>query len=439
MLWSALLWPVKVGVIAAALWYFLRDPLPYPADWITSILAAILLHLAYAACMTGIRRGGDLRLLQRAGEPPADGKRTALVGTVTVTGSPLLAPISGTPCAGYTYEIFHYVRSGRAADNSSTAQRKVTDFSGIALAPCALHTMQGDFPLLSYPFLNGFGERLFSNDAEAARRAGAYVQSTTFERTVPLVGELSALHHAMADTSGSIRKDWRISDASDAGTHLLEQCLPADAKTCAFGIWSDARRTLVADPGHDSRALLLVAGDAAEASARLESGKQSSRSLAIGSFSVAAAVVLFLLFAPWYALRRLPGSFLIVDKQTDRLKDALWADNLPEIARASRYLDPNVPFIEAARTPLMLARSAEAAEILLSRGASVSAHDANGESVLMNAADHGTAGLVRFLTTHGADVNERLQRNAATTALSIARDRDAADIVAALVAAGARQ
>src|SRR5215471_14171335 len=111
MIRSVVLWPIKVGFIALALWYFLRDPLPTPADWIVAIVAAILLHLAYAAIMTHVRRSGDARLLQNAGfgEPPADGKRTALVGTMKVTGPPLHAPFSGTECAGYSYEIYHFV------------------------------------------------------------------------------------------------------------------------------------------------------------------------------------------------------------------------------------------------------------------------------------------------------------------------------------------
>jgi Ankyrin repeats (3 copies) len=436
---SALLWPLKVGVIAAALWYFLRDPLPYPADWIVSIVAAILLHLAYAAFVTGLRRGGDLRLLQKAGEPPADGQRIALVGTVRVTGEPLRAPISGAPCAGYTYEIFHYVRSGQS-DNSTGSQRKATDFSGLALAPCVLHTMQGDFPLLSYPFLSGFAEQSWRDDAGAAQRAGAYIEATAFEKTLPFVGELAALGDAMRDTSGSIRKDWRVSDGNDlAGRHLQEQCIPAGVHACAFGIWSEARRALVADPGHDSRALLLVAGDAGQASQLLSSGQRSSRHLAIGSFAVAAAAVGFILFAPWQAIRATPGGSLVIEKQTSRLKDALSDDNLPEIARAIRYLDPNLAFEEGARTPLMWTRSVEAAEILIAHGASVAAHDAGGYSVLMNAAERGSPELLRYLAQHGGDVNEHLKANAATSVLSLAKENNTPAAVAALIAAGARE
>src|SRR5215831_14424031 len=104
MMRAALLWPVKVAAIAAALWFFLRDPLPRPVDWIVAGLAALLLHLAYAAGTTGVRRCGDVRLLQAAGrgEPLADGTRVAFVGTLR-TAVPLQAPFSGTACAGYSY------------------------------------------------------------------------------------------------------------------------------------------------------------------------------------------------------------------------------------------------------------------------------------------------------------------------------------------------
>jgi hypothetical protein len=61
MVRAFLLWPIKVGVIAAALWYLLRDPLPTSAAWIVAILAAILIHLAYVAVTTGMQRAGDVR------------------------------------------------------------------------------------------------------------------------------------------------------------------------------------------------------------------------------------------------------------------------------------------------------------------------------------------------------------------------------------------
>src|SRR5260221_5313971 len=111
MIRTVLLWPLKVGVIALSLWFFLRDPLPSPANWIAALIGGVLFHLAYAAVMTGIRRSGDARLLVRAGlgEPPADGKRIALVGTIRADGPVLQAPFSGTGCVGYSYEIVHFV------------------------------------------------------------------------------------------------------------------------------------------------------------------------------------------------------------------------------------------------------------------------------------------------------------------------------------------
>jgi ankyrin repeat protein len=87
----------------------------------------------------------------------------------------------------------------------------------------------------------------------------------------------------------------------------------------------------------------------------------------------------------------------------------------------------------------MWATSVEAADLLVRRGASVAAHDAGGYSVLMNAAQRGSPELLRYLVSRGADVNERLKADAATTALSIAKDNNTPAAVAALVAAGARQ
>jgi hypothetical protein len=438
MIRSALLWPIKVGVIAAALWSVLRDPLPSPADWIVAVLAAVLLHLAYAAATTGARRGGEVRLLQKAGsgEPLEDGKRVALAGTLR-TPSPLRAPFSGTDCAGYSYEIFHFVYTPSRRGTTGT-NRKVTDFSGIALAPSAIHTVQGDYPLLSYPFLNGFAEQQF-RDEDHRTRAAEYIRATPFAKVEPFVGDLLALNHAMLETEGSLKKDWRVTGSDDlSGITISEQCIPANANVCAFGIYSAAKKTLVPLSTSDSRSLLLIAGDANQARQRLTSGVNSSRTLAVTSFVPAAALVAFVLFAPWTAIARVPGGSLIVEKQTERLKDALWRDDVREIGAAIRYLDPNLAFEEASRTPLMLAKSVEAADLLVKRGASVAAHDANAYSVLMNAAERGSPELLRFLVAHGADVSERLRTDASITPLSLAKDRNTPAAVDALARAGAR-
>jgi Ankyrin repeat len=439
MIRALLVWPVKVGVIAAALWYVLRDPLPAPADWIVAIVAGVLLHLAYAAVMTDIRRGRDARLLQKAGfgEPPADGQRVALVGTLKPTAAALRAPFSQTDCVGYSYEIFHFVYT--PSRQGTGTNRKVTDFSGLALAPCSIHTMQGDYALLSYPYLSGFSEQQFSDEAHRAR-AAEYIRANTFDKTTPIVGELAALDRAMHVTDAALKRDWRMTGSDDtSGVTMSEQCIPADAKVCAFGIYSEAKRSLVPDTASDSRSLLLIAGDAEQALAQLGSGMQSSRTLASVSFALAASLVGFILFAPWNAIRAVPGGTLIVDKQTERLKDALWKNDVGEVAAASRYLDPNLAFEEASRTPLMLARSPAAAEVLIRRGANVTAHDENGYSVLMNAAERGSPELLTFLVAHGADVNEHLRADAPTSVLSIAKDRNRPAAVEALVNAGARE
>jgi hypothetical protein len=424
-----------VGVIAAALWYFLRDPLPNGAAWAVAIVAGILIHLAYAALTTGRRREGDLRLLRKAGEPPADGKRVALVGTVKATEGTLRAPISGAECVAYSYEIYHFVEVPRR--NRTPDKRRVPDFAGVALAPSVIHTPQGDFRLLAFPFLNGFPRQTHSDSAHL-KRADDYVQRTTFEKTTAFIGELAVLDRAMRETEGALKKDWRMSDAG-AVTNMTadEQCLPPDAKVCAFGIYSAEKQSLVPDTASDSRALLLLAGDAQEGAANLASSARVSRRVGIAAVVPAIAVVAFILLAPWNVIRATPGGSLIVDKQTERLRNALMENDLAEIAAAARYLDPNVTF-EADRTPLMYAKSAEAAEILLRRGASLAAHDVNGYSVLMNAAQDGSPELLTLLVSRGADVNERLPANPETTALSLARESNTPAAVDALLTAGAR-
>jgi hypothetical protein len=434
-----LLWPLKVGVIALILWYFLRERLPPPGDAIVAAVAGVLLHLAYAALMTEIRRSGDSRLLERTGrgEPPVDGKRSALIGTLHADGPVLRAPFSEAECIGYSYEISHIeYTSGSGRSGSTGSSTKVTDFSGIALAPCTIRTAKGEFRMLAYPFLSGLPEQKYKDPAHR-ERAAQYIRTTPFEKTTPLIGEIARLDRAMLETTGSLRKDWRIAESDNlAESTFEEQLIRPASKVCAFGIYSADKRSLLPNMSSDDRALLLVAGDAAQVGRQLSSGIRTSRRLAFWVFVPTAAVLAFILAAPWSLLRVLPGGNVIIDKQAQRLKDALGQNDVQAIAGAVRYVDPNMAFEEAARTPLMLVTSVAAAQILLEHGASIDAHDSNGYSVLMNVAERGSPELIRSLASRGAKVNERLSESG-TTPLSIARDSNTPAAVDALLKAGA--
>ena len=439
MLRMVLLWPLKVGAISAVLWFFLREKLPVPADVITSVISGIFLHLAYASAMTGRRRSGDARLLEaaRQGEAPTDGQRRALIGTIHADEHVLHAPFSGAECVAYSYEIYHFEYTPSRTSGSSGTHRKVTDFSGLALGHCTIRSSQGDFPLLAYPFLSGFPEQKYKDEGHRAT-AAEFIRTTPFEKTVPLIGELTNLNRAMLGTAGAFRKDWRMADNDELGESTFEeQFIPPDASVCAFGIYSSQKRSLIPDTSTDSRSLLLVAGDYAQALGRLGSGIKSSRRVALWTAAPTIAVLAIALFAPWSVLRSVPGGSLIIEKQEQRLKEALGQNDLPAIADATRYVDPNLAFEEGERTPLMLAASVDAARILVERGARVDAHDSSGYSVLMNVAERGSPELLAFLVSRGANVNETHPSNPAMTALAIARERNTPAAVEALLKAGA--
>jgi hypothetical protein len=313
----------------------------------------------------------------------------------------------------------------------------VVDFSGLALAPCTIRTGLGNYRLLAYPFLSGFPAQKYK-DQPHRELAAEFIRTTSFEKIVPLLGELTTLNSAMLETEGSLKKDWRITDNDDLGQSTFEeQCIPVESKVCAFGIYSDEKRSLLPNTSSDERALLLIAGDAEQAMRQLGSGMRSSRRVAFWTGVPTAAVLAFIVFAPWSMLRAVPGGAVIIEKQAQRLKDALGQNDVQVIADAIRSVDPNLAFEEGARTPLMLATSVEAAQRLIDRGARIDAHDVNGYSVLMNAAERGSPELLRFLTSRGAIVNERLSANPATTALTIARDRNTPAAVDVLLKAGA--
>jgi hypothetical protein len=105
---------------------------------------------------------------------------------------------------------------------------------------------------------SGFPEQT-SGDTDRRRRAAEYVRTTTFEKTTAFVGELAALDRAMLETGGSLKKDWRMTDGDDVtGMTLQEQFIPADAKVCAFGIYSAAKQTLLPGTGSARRSAISI-------------------------------------------------------------------------------------------------------------------------------------------------------------------------------------
>lgn len=159
---------------------------------------------------------------------------------------------------------------------------------------------------------------------------------------------------------------------------------------------------------HGPNALSLAAGNGQEAVVRwlIEKGADVNRKGQQGSYAIGAAIEV--------------GHAGVV---------RALVDNGAEVNIRYAYHTPLIHAAERGRTEIV--------RILLDKGADVRATDHNGRSALLHAIEKGHRDLAKLLIQRGSDVNIRSLGN--DRPLSLARRMQQADVVQALVAAGARE
>jgi hypothetical protein len=224
---SVAVWLVLGCVYGGVAWKKTHETVPTAFIGILGgTFAAMLVGSAWGL-VTG---SDDRRALQRAleGEPPKDGRLEAATGTVRALGTPLEAPFTGQECVAYEYNV-----KNRAEGRS--------DFTGVALAPCAIETPRGPVKILGWSLLDQFPKAL-KDDVDRARGL-AYLQSAKFE-PLGLSNALSFLKDLIADQDGTIRKDMRIADAEPdlEKRRIEERVVPVNSTVTILGVWSEAQR-----------------------------------------------------------------------------------------------------------------------------------------------------------------------------------------------------
>lgn len=224
---SALVWVVFMGIYGSVAWKKTREPFPAGmVGFLGGTFAAMLF-----GSIVGLATGGtDRAALKRAvaGEAPEDGRLEAATGRVRALGAPLEAPFTGRKCVAYEYDV-----------KNPEASR--SDFTGVALAPCAIDTPRGAVRILGWSQLDEFPKAL-QEEIDRARGL-AYLKGATFER-LGVTNALSFLSKLVADQDGSIRKDMRIREGVPAleGRQVEEKVVPEGSTATVLGIWSEAQR-----------------------------------------------------------------------------------------------------------------------------------------------------------------------------------------------------
>lgn len=215
-----------------------------------------------------------------SGTPPVDGKHAVLVGTIEPSGSRLQAPLDGSQCVMYTYEIRFDVGSGKSRSFGTIAR-------GIGLAPSRIVTRAGSYKLLVVPNLEG--DSPANSSAARIERFLRYAHQTTFTKKEDSAKELLA---QWADDDGAYRSDVAYFPIDDANTQYWQphqQHVPPGARVCVFGPYSKAKGGIVPSI---TKPVRLICGSIEDVAATLKS-QMITRSI-IGTFLAAPLVVAFL-------------------------------------------------------------------------------------------------------------------------------------------------
>jgi len=223
------------------LWYVSHGQFFPPADWIGALVISFFVTLGIGGLRKAWRERGDLFRLTRAGGPLRDGKRIAIVGLIDAVEKSLTAPLSGRTCLAYDYEIGHIDQGSALNDgnmkNQTKSRTEVVDYAGYGLAPSVIRSEGKDIRLFAFPGLEGFPRS--ATKGLSLDHVRDYVAKTMFEQQ-SLISGIGDVNSLLADRSGSIRKDWRMTAHEDLdGSFFSEKILPVGAKACVIGRYSE--------------------------------------------------------------------------------------------------------------------------------------------------------------------------------------------------------
>lgn len=278
-------WLAFVGAVLAFLWHShgIAPPASLGVGLLAGGFAWLSAGLLWAAVRAWRLRGALARSL--AGQPPVDGRPAVLVGRLEALGRTLEAPLDGSECLAYSYEIL--------VDRGSGKRRSIAPcYRGIALAPSSILTAAGRYRLLAVPVLDRV-EAAALSEATPRVKASEYVRRTTFRSRKTSARELE---ERWCDDDGAYRADvsYVEDQAVDLDTcHLVQRHVPPGAPVCVFGTYSEARGGIVPHASW-ARPTRLLVGDGARVAADLRA--TAIRRLVLGLLAGAAAAFLVAAF-----------------------------------------------------------------------------------------------------------------------------------------------
>jgi hypothetical protein len=423
------------AVLFVALWYGAHELFYPPGDWIGALIVSFGLALGIGGLRKARLERRDANIVARPEGPPRDGERVAIAGTLEATGELLRAPLSGRECVAYDYSISHVPKPpafiGRPK-NQNSQPSEVISRSGMAMAPSVIRSGVREVRLLAFP---GF-ERLAASklDDGTIERARGYIAATPFKEQ-SILSAPGQVAKVLEDRSGSLRVDWKMSSHEELeDSRFSERTVPAGAKACVVGLYSEKENAIV--PQADTGGVRLIRGSREEALEFLRD-KRSGSVIAAIFFLLVPAPVMYGILAYREAYSEAHHEPSVRGDRLEAFGTAVKMGNVAAVRESLRHgVNVNAPD-ESGQFPLANAANGPTAAALIEAGAKVDAPDRNGVTPIMAAAGQGHADVVRLLIAHGADVNAK-SRDRRRTALDYAAYSDQEEVIRMLRAAGAR-
>jgi hypothetical protein len=227
-----------------------------------SIFGGLLLWVAIALIASSVGRMRERAMILRGIDavPPKERGRSVIVGRIESMGEVLQAPLDGSPCVAYRYEIRIDIGAGKSRSNCAVAR-------GVGLTPSRIVNTSGAYKLLAVPMLIAETPQL--SRAECIANFLSYAKDTVF---VPL-GKASAkeLQAQWSDDDGAYRSDVAYESFEGARIdkwYTAQHCVPNGATVCVFGRYSKDKGGIIPSITTPTR---LIAGDINEIAATLRS------------------------------------------------------------------------------------------------------------------------------------------------------------------------
>jgi hypothetical protein len=255
-------------IILIAGWYIYFNQVKLESIFTFSLICGTLSLLTVWSFRALFSRYNEIALNRALqGLPMIDGQWSAAVGEIHPRTKQLLtAPFSGQAAIAYKYWVTCFDRIVPGTNpRISKNQHLITAYTGFAIAPCEIRTNRGPVSVQGMPTINGESKQI--SDDEAYQRARTYVANTVFEdafsnQSTKAQG-LPDAENFSATPPGILRVDRRENPGLDLeGWTLDETIVRPGEQVCVYGVYSEARKCLIAPPeGTSGRMFTLIPGD----------------------------------------------------------------------------------------------------------------------------------------------------------------------------------